>query len=91
VLEKPCDAFLRAWHLETKSVLRDGDWGSDSHVACHHYGDLHSDFGALKVDEENDALTRALSEISMNIDECCHQEKVACCAVWASMNDQGTL
>jgi hypothetical protein len=43
------------------------------------------------VDEENDALARALSEISMNIDERCHQEKVACCAVWASMNAEETL
>lgn len=65
--------------------MRDGDLESDSHVACHRDG-----HGTLKVDGEN-ALTRALPEISMNTDERCHQEKVACCAVWVSMNDEEIL
>lgn len=69
--------------------MRDGDWECDSRAACHHRGGLNSGFGALKVDGEN-VLARALPEISMNVDECCHQEKVACCVSWVSMNDEET-
>lgn len=32
-----------------------------------------------------------LPEISMNVEECCHQEKAACCTVWVSVNDEETL
>lgn len=64
--------------------MRVGDWESDPCVACHHRGGLNGDFGVLKVDGEN-TLPRVLPEISTNVDECCHQEKVACCTVWVSM------
>lgn len=68
--------------------MRDEDWECDFHVACHHRGDLNSDFESLKVDGEN---ATTLPEISMNADECCHQEKAACCNVWVSVNDEETL